>query len=122
MAAESVILELIGKLGQADERTRLRMAQAALAAQDATADADSGEKYLTLREVCQRLRRSASWACRLGLPDRVGLRFGGGRAVYLWSSVLRYLDSAECAARRAELKASAWGRKPKAAAGKAVRA
>ena len=117
-----VVLDVLGAMRKADGSTRARMAAAALAARDeGDKAADAGDAMKTLVEICGEIHRTPSWGHRIGIPEACSIRFAGGRPLYKLRDVLMYLNSAECARRREELRRTKWGRRPAGTAREGVR-
>jgi len=60
------------------------------------------EELLRLSDLSKKLDVSDTWLCRLGVPARLGIPFGGGRR-YRPSEVRSWMQSDECRARVSEL-------------------
>lgn len=59
-------------------------------------------ELLRLRDVSKRIGVTETWLCRLGVPARLGIPFGGSRR-YRPSEVREWMQSEECRARVSEL-------------------
>jgi predicted DNA-binding transcriptional regulator AlpA len=70
------------------------------------------EDLLRLRDLSKKLDVSETWLCRLGVPARLGIPFGGGRR-YRPSDVRAWMQSDECRARVSELHAQRKNRERK---------
>jgi predicted DNA-binding transcriptional regulator AlpA len=66
--------------------------------------AEQEEELLRLSDLSKKLDVSDTWLCRLGVPARLGIPFGGSRR-YRPSEVMDWMQSEECRARVSELHA-----------------
>jgi predicted DNA-binding transcriptional regulator AlpA len=64
--------------------------------------AEKEDELLRLSDLSKKLDVSDTWLCRLGVPARLGIQFGGGRR-YRPSEVRDWMQSDECRARVSEL-------------------